>query len=201
MRDRLGQRRQIGHRQIVPGIDPQLEAVGDQGGFLQIRQCLGRLFGIIVAAAIRAGIKLDTVAAGLLRRGELFFRGIRVAEQRHARSRRAQSRDDRLQHVAIGHEVPAMIGGRLLRVVGNQRDLLGLGLRHEVEEILGRIALDVELRPRKLVVDQRPDLGQIGEPDMALVGPRMHRQPVRASFQRDAAEAGDARPWQITPVT
>ena len=35
---------------------------------------------------------------------------------------------------------------------------------------------------------------------MPLVGPRMHRQPLRTGLERDPPEPGHARPWQVAAV-
>ena len=68
------------------------------------------------------------------------------------------------------------------------------------QKILGRITLDVELRLRETVIEQGADFRHIGKPDVALIGARMHRQPLGACFKCDRTKAGNARPGQIAPV-
>ena len=86
-------------------------------------------------------------------------------------------------------EVPAVVGGRLRRIVGHQRHLVGLVRFDEPQEILGRIALDVEFGVGEFVVDQRPQLGQVGAAHVPLVGARMDGEPMRPGLERNAADA------------
>ncbi|MNT40628.1 hypothetical protein D3C72_1769530 [compost metagenome] len=97
-------------------------------------------------------------------------------------------------------EVPAMVRGGLARIVRHQRHLLRLARLAQRQEVLRRIALDIELGLRERVVDQSPEHGQVGEADMPLVRPRMDRQATGAGLERDAAEMGDIRPRQIAAV-
>ena len=102
--------------------------------------------------------------------------------------------------IGMADEIPAMIGGRLRRIVRHQRHLVRLVLFHKAQEILVGIALDVEFRVREFVVDQRAQHRQVGMARVPLVRARMHGQPVRAGGQRDAPDPLDTRPWQVAPV-
>jgi hypothetical protein len=48
-----------------------------------------------------------------------------------------------------------MIRGCLGRIIGHKGHLFGLIGLDEIEKLLGRIALDVELRLRELIIDER----------------------------------------------
>ena len=73
------------------------------------------------------------------------------------------------KHFAIGGKVPAVVGGGLFRAVGHQRHLMRLVFQHQVDEVAGRVALDVELRLREFIGDQAGQVRQVGETDVALI--------------------------------
>ena len=67
-------------------------------------------------------------------------------------------------------------------------------LFNQLKEVLGRITFDVELRLRKLIVDERADLGQVGIACMPLVRARMYSQAMRPGGQRNTTKADNTRP-------
>ena len=148
--------------------------------------------------AIGPGVQLYPVRPDI--GGRRRRRGFGIYEQRHPDPRRLHPLDRRGQHGAIGFDVPAMVGGRLQRVVGHERHLVRRGALDEGQEVLGRVALDVELAARIVLPQQRHQLEHIGASDMPFVRPRMHGDAVGPRIERDAGNAGDARPWHRTPV-
>ena len=97
-------------------------------------------------------------------------------------------------------KVQSMIRSRLRRIIRNQSHLVGFVLFHKTQEILGRIAFDVELGVRELVIDQSPDLGKVRMSGVALVRTGMHSQAMRACGQRDAPKTDHARPRKVAAV-
>ena len=93
-----------------------------------------------------------------------------------------------------------MVGGRLCRIIWNEGHLFRLGCLAKRQEILGWIALDIELRFGELIVDQGAQNRQVAEPDMPLVGSRMHGQSAGTRHQRNPAECRNIRPWQVPAV-
>jgi len=74
-------------------------------------------------------------------------------------------------------------------------------LLHEIQKCLAWKTFDIELRLRKLVIDQSAYVAEVGKPDVTLVWTRMHRQSGGPCSERGAAQTGDAWPWQIAPVS
>ena len=65
----------------------------------------------------------------------------------------------------------------------------GPHLAHDLEQPLVRIALDIQLAARPPRPHQLGQRRHVGAADVALVGPRMHGQPVRPGIVRDARES------------
>ena len=85
--------------------------------------------------------------------------------------------------------------GRLRRVVGHEGALLRPQLAHERHQVVERVAFDVELGVGP-VLQHRRELAHVAGADVALVGPRVHGDAVRAGLEGDARQADDARDRQ-----
>ena len=68
-------------------------------------------------------------------------------------------------------------------------------LAHERHQVLVGVPFDVELGVGP-VLQQGGEVADVGGADVALVGPRMDRDAVRAGLEGDAGEADDARDGQ-----
>jgi hypothetical protein len=128
------------------------------------------------------------------RRGSGRSRRLGVDKQRNPDASCLHPLDSRHQHRAVGFDIPAMVGGRLQRVIRHERYLVRRRPLDEGQKVLGRITLDVELAPRIVLPQQAHQLEHIGPPDVPLVGPRMHGDPVRSGIERDPGHPGDTRP-------
>ena len=181
---RRAKRRQIGDGEVVAGIDGKPGGKCRVGGFSEPFQLLGGLCRIIVASAVRTGVELDAVGAGVARRRPCRPDRDRQTAKRGSRPSSAAARSASRKSAWRG-EIPAMVGGRLRRIVRHQRHLVRLALFHKTQKILARIALDVELGFGELVVDQRAQHRQVGMARVPLVraadapSARARRRPAR----------------------
>lgn len=74
----------------------------------------------------------------------------RHQQKRDAHAASLQASHNVSQKNAVLAEIPAVVGGRLRRIVGHQRHLFRLRLFAKNEKVLGRIPLNVEFRAGKL---------------------------------------------------
>ena len=102
--------------------------------------------------------------------------------------------------VGVRGDVPAVVRCRLADVVGHQRRLVRLDRLDQLDEAGVGIAFDVELAAGEFTADERGELRHVGPTDVPLVRPRVNGQAVRAGFEREPADSGDARPGQVPPV-
>ena len=116
--------------------------------------------------------------------------GIGIDKQDDAAAERLQRGDGVLDdRVVAVVELPALLRGEGAGRVGHQRALLRAHLAHDLEQPLVGIALDVQLATRPPRPHQLGQRRHVAAADMALVGTRMHGQPVGAGIVRDAREA------------
>jgi hypothetical protein len=94
-----------------------------------------------------------------------------------------------------------VIGGTLIRRVGHQRHLIGADLLDQRDELRCRVAFDIIFDGRReLLADKRGELGDIGAPDVALIGTRVHRDAVRAGLDDQTRCSEHARIADIALV-
>ena len=87
-------------------------------------------------------------------------------------------------------EIPTVIRSCLCRIIRNQRYLFGLVLLDELKKLLCRIAFDIELGIWKFIINQSPQVRQIGKTRMSLIGTRVHGQPVSGRARASAVMDG-----------
>ena len=96
--------------------------------------------------------------------------------------------DQRPQALAVRGQAPAVVGlVNWPTLSGTKVHWCGLQRAHEVHQVVERVALDVELGLRPSL-HQRGELVHVVRADVALVGPRVHGDAVRAGLE-DAASA------------
>ena len=190
-RARPRQGRQVVERQVVAGIEPEPELPGlpgrrHEGG--EDRGLAGRAERLVIGS----GVELDPVGADSPGAGD--HRRLRVGEQRHPAAQRLQAFDHRADEFRVPRQVPAVIGGRLLRRVRHQRDLVRPDPLDQCQKPVVGIALDVELTagPGRLL----HQLGQIQHvllADVPGVRARMHGDPGGAGLEHRPRRAQHAR--------
>ena len=90
-------------------------------------------------------------------------------------------------------QVPAVVGGGLLGAVGNEGALLrARRSRTQLHQVVERVALDVELGRGQRFSSAASSCTSWAA-DVALVGPRMNGDAVRARLERDRGGAHHAR--------
>jgi hypothetical protein len=180
---------QVDSVQVVPGIHAQAHRMRGGGRARVASQRVG-----LLRAAVRArksfGVQLDAIGAEL---GSLRHRPRhRVHEQAAAHAERAQLVQHRAQPRRVGGQVPAVVGGGLLAAVRHQRALRGAQRTHQRQQVVKRVALDVELG-RRPFAQQRVQLVHVLRADVAFVRARVHGDAVGAGAQRqrgDVAHVG-----------
>ena len=136
------EQRKIIEFQIVTRVHTQPEILREMGGvgvffnrgFVAARECGGVGFGV----------QLDAISAKFS--GPFHLQKFRVEEQTHAAAMALQCFYDRAEalHVRLV-QIPAVIAGRYILLIGHERALRGANFLGEVHEFVERIAFDVEL--------------------------------------------------------
>jgi hypothetical protein len=111
-----------------------------------------------------------------------------------------QPTDGVSKKIALSSEIPAMIGGRLLGRIRNQRYLVGVDCIDQGEEVFTGISLDVELGLGVFRSHEFGELKYIVAAYVPLVRPRVNRYATRTRIKHQARNARDARPRQVTAV-
>ena len=111
-----------------------------------------------------------------------------------------EPRDHILEKRMMLSDVPAMVGGALRRIIGNQRHLVRPVGLDQLEEALIGITLDIIFAGRKVLPDQLAQHRHIRMADMALIRARMNGEPRRTRLQGNAPQPLKARPGQVPPI-
>ena len=190
---------QVGPAQVVPGVDAETRSLGRAGRRGKLRHHLGLARG---APGNRIGFGVQLDAVGTNRLGQGHGGGVSVHEQADPHAQGTGLGNQRAQAIGMaggGRQVPAMVAGGLAFAVGHKGALVRPHGTHEVHQVLGGVALDVELA----VGPGLHECGEVGDvmgADMALVGPGVDGDAGGTGLQADFRRAGDAGVAQITPV-
>ena len=176
---------EVGAIQVVPGIDAQAHRLRRTCGRGIARQH-GGLPGRAVSAGVGLGVQLDAIGAEL---GGMRHRlRQRIHEKAHAHAQGTRLGHQRPQPLHVGGQVPAVVGGELLRPYQAPACIgAAFNSRTNCHQVVGRVALDVVLDVRPLA-QQRSELVHVARADVALVGPRVHGDALRAGQHGDARQ-------------
>mmetsp|Transcript_4852 Transcript_4852/g.17273 ORF Transcript_4852/g.17273 Transcript_4852/m.17273 type:complete len:287 (+) Transcript_4852:1388-2248(+) len=177
--------------QVMAGVDAEAHAQRRLGRRSEASE--HRISGRRAEAAGEGlGVELDAIRAQL---GHGGHRGrLRVHEEADAHAQVLGLADQRAQPLGVLRQGPAMVGGELVFGVGHEGDLMGTMPVHEVHQVLGRVAFDVELGVGP-VLQQGGQVIDVTGPDVAGVRAGMHRDALGAGAQAElgrAQHAGDA---------
>ena len=183
------QRRNVQQVQVVAGIDDQA-GVGRGARGLSDRLQQRGVGAFAERGGISAGVDFHAVRVRLTN-PEHHCR-IWVDEQNDPAPQSLDRGDRRVGQAGLRVvEVPPLLGCERVRGVGNQGALLRPDVAQDRQQPLLWVAFDIEFLRRPIVPHQRRDRCHIGAADVALIGARMHGQPLGAGLQRDAGEMGD----------
>lgn len=174
--------------QVVAGVDAEAEFVSPDRR-LAIRQ--HRLFSVLAkAVCVGACVELDAIRPCL---GGGFHLGeVGVEEDREADVGLAEGVGEVSDAGPLLDHVPAVVGGKLAGGVGDECDLCGSGVEHESDEVIRRVAFDVELGR-----DGFRQNGDIVHADVALVGSWVHGDalgPEALAIEGDLEQIRDSAP-------
>lgn len=168
----------------MAGVDAESKFVG------QLRRLDVWFNGLVISEAVlvrkRFGVQFDAVCA----RGFRAFYHIkpRIDENRCPDAVPFKFGDDVNQVIFVRYGIPTRIGRDGTNGVGHERDLFGLAFKHQIDEIVLRIAFDVELG-----VHHRAQIARVLVADVPLVRARMNRDAVGAkslNISRDLQKIG-----------
>lgn len=158
--------------EVVAGVDAESAA----GGRLCCRYIVGNGSLAVGVVVLRVAFGVELYAVGTCVSGSFYDADNRIGEDGHSDARLAEH----LRHIAqvtlLPYGIPAVIGGKLSRVVGYQSDLRGLHFQHQLHKlVLLGVALNIELGG-----DDAGDLAHIAVADVAFVGAGMHGDAIGA---------------------
>src|ERR1700683_2443788 len=137
------EQRQVLHVEVLTGVDAKAETVGEtRSRGVAIEAGATRLGAEREGLGKRLGVKLDPIGSGF--RGPPHRLDGRIDEQTHANTARLEpSHDgtDRRRRIRR----PAGLAGDLAARHGHERALVRPDGQHEIEQVLARIAFDIEL--------------------------------------------------------
>lgn len=179
--------------EIVAGVDAQAELLGLVGGEGKLAVDFDELVaGGFEGAGVGFGVKLDAIGAGFGDAADHV--GVRVHEEADAAAEVFEALDDGFEAVEVGGDVPAMVGGEGVGVVGDEGALVGAGLGDDFEVVAEeRVAFDVEFAADVGgFVEQQAQVVDVGGADVAAVGSGMDGDAVGADVEGEAGGFGDA---------
>lgn len=164
--------------EVVTGVEAEAALARRLGG--DDKGAYGLLATGGVAAGVALGVEFDAVGA---RPGsQLDHHRVGIDEDAYAYTALFELLDHIGEVALVLGGVPSGVGGEDAVGVGHEGDLRRADFLHKVDETVGAafrhplgIALDVVLHTY-----QRLDCQRVGIADMPLVGPRMHRDTLRA---------------------
>ena len=112
--------------------------------------------------------------------------------------------NQRAQALGIRREIPAVVAGELALCIGHKGHLVhrqpaGADIGHHLHQVVKGVALDVVLAPRPLLQQGR-QLRHISGANVALIGPRVHRDAMGAGLQAQGGSAGHAGNAEVAGV-
>ena len=180
-------------REVVAGVDAEAGGLGAAGGVGETRNGGGEGASVAEIEGFGVGASVELDAVGATGAGEHKIGSFSVGENRDSRAKFGERGDNVAQRGLIGDEIETVVRGDLTVGVGDQRHLSGGRRSAESEETRvvaaggrERIALDVELDAG--AVAQGGELVDVRGADVALVGARVHRDPVGAGGETAARE-------------
>ncbi len=172
-REALIEEVEVGEVEVVAGVEAYSASERLGGSRDERRDSLLGILGEEVSIGL--GVELHSVGADS--RGLLHLLGIRVDKDGGADSGLTEAEKNFLKEFGIGLYIPAGTGGKGVGGIGNKSHLLGSDLYHKAQEIIGRIALDVEFG-----CDDLSEVIYVAACDMPLIGTRMDRNSLRAEL-------------------
>ena len=133
--------------------------------------CHSRLGVGLEICGIRAGVQLHAVGTGPGCHADVLHIG--AHKDTGADAHLLETVDNRRKKVEIGLHIPSGRRGEHIGGIGDKRHLRGLHQQHQLHELLGGIALDIELRAH-----EGPEGQHIVVADVPLVGPGVHGDAV-----------------------
>lgn len=165
IRQTLVEELQVLKAQVMAGIDAETAAVGHFGCLHKRSDSRFRIRWI--HGGVRFGVEFHTVGAGLGSEADVLL--VRSYEDAGTDACFLEAVDYLGEEVEVGSDVPSGIGREGIGSVRHERDLSRFHEQHELDELLGRIAFDVELR-----AENRTEPVDVVAADVTLVGTGMH---------------------------